>query len=275
VNFEDNIDSTGETKPNPSEKGKPKGKGNLKLYGIFLFGSMVVVFLTVWLSVSRLRQSQSVEDPTNEDVGLDSLSIDSAQGTENLVHDSTDVLIEGLTDQSYNGEILEQMAWMQGELTANQNQMNEIVNLLENQKNNTGQMEVLQQENEQKDKNLKYYQETLPESIAKKLTEYQEAVLAQSAKDEGSRGAQGRTADRRGATREGSGSSAETNAGVRQLAKIYESMRPENAAPILEKLEEYEIVNILSRMRQRAAGKILARLDPDLAARISHRIGAK
>jgi len=68
---------------------------------------------------------------------------------------------------------------------------------------------------------------------------------------------------------------AGNGAGIRKLAKIYESMRPEQAAPILTKLKDDEIINILFKMRQRNAAKVIANFDPGLAARITRKMSGK
>jgi flagellar motility protein MotE (MotC chaperone) len=61
---------------------------------------------------------------------------------------------------------------------------------------------------------------------------------------------------------------------IKQLAKVYGAMRPDEAARILETLDDDLCMNILSAMgddRQKA--KILAVLSPEKASRISKRIG--
>jgi flagellar motility protein MotE (MotC chaperone) len=61
---------------------------------------------------------------------------------------------------------------------------------------------------------------------------------------------------------------------IKQLAKVYGAMRPEEAARILETLDDELLINILSSMgddRQKA--KILSTLSRDKAARISKKIG--
>ena len=62
---------------------------------------------------------------------------------------------------------------------------------------------------------------------------------------------------------------------IKQLAKVYGAMRAEEAARILETLDDDLCMNILSEMgddRQKA--KILTALSPDKAARVSKKIGA-
>ena len=68
---------------------------------------------------------------------------------------------------------------------------------------------------------------------------------------------------------------AANGTGIRKLAKIYESMRPEQAAPVLRKLKDEDIINILFKMRQRNAAKIIANFDPGLAARITKKMSGK
>lgn len=54
-----------------------------------------------------------------------------------------------------------------------------------------------------------------------------------------------------------------------RLAKVYENMKPEMAAPILSSLDMEILLDIMTRMKEREAAKILARMDTNLAARIS------
>ncbi len=54
-----------------------------------------------------------------------------------------------------------------------------------------------------------------------------------------------------------------------RLAKMYESMKPAQAAPILSALEMDIILDIMARMKEREAARILANMDASLAARIS------
>lgn len=54
-----------------------------------------------------------------------------------------------------------------------------------------------------------------------------------------------------------------------RLAKMYENMKPAQAAPILSALEMDILLDIMTRMKEREAARILARMDAGLAARIS------
>jgi len=57
------------------------------------------------------------------------------------------------------------------------------------------------------------------------------------------------------------------------LASIYEEMRPEEAAPIMEKLDDDLVISILSQMDERQAGKILGAMEPTRATELSQKIG--
>jgi flagellar motility protein MotE (MotC chaperone) len=62
---------------------------------------------------------------------------------------------------------------------------------------------------------------------------------------------------------------------TKQLAKVYAAMRPEEAARILETLDDDLCVNILSSMNDdRQKAKILAALSGEKASKISRKIGA-
>jgi len=54
-----------------------------------------------------------------------------------------------------------------------------------------------------------------------------------------------------------------------QLARIYEATPPEQAGPLLERLDAKIAAMILMRMNERRAGKILGFIEPTKAAKIS------
>ncbi len=60
-----------------------------------------------------------------------------------------------------------------------------------------------------------------------------------------------------------------------KLAKMYEAMKPNQAAPIISALEMDIILDIMTRMKERQAAKILAKMDPGLAAQVSTRMSLK
>ena len=57
-----------------------------------------------------------------------------------------------------------------------------------------------------------------------------------------------------------------------RLAKLYESIKPEQASQILMQLNEQTIAEILFRMSDRQAGKIMGEIDPLMAADITTRL---
>lgn len=60
-----------------------------------------------------------------------------------------------------------------------------------------------------------------------------------------------------------------------KLAKMYEAMKPNQAAPIMSALDLEIILDIMSRMKERQAAKILANMDAGLAAQVSTRMSMK
>ena len=54
-----------------------------------------------------------------------------------------------------------------------------------------------------------------------------------------------------------------------RLAKMYENMKPAQAAPILSALDMEIVLDIMGRMKEREAARILAQMDAEFAARIS------
>ena len=69
--------------------------------------------------------------------------------------------------------------------------------------------------------------------------------------------------------------SEEKERSARKLAKMYEAMKPDKAAPILAALDLDVILEIMTRMNERAAAKIMAYRDARLAAQISMRMSIK
>jgi flagellar motility protein MotE (MotC chaperone) len=57
-----------------------------------------------------------------------------------------------------------------------------------------------------------------------------------------------------------------------KLAKMYEAMKPDKAAPILAALDLDIVIDIMGRMKERPAAKVLAHMDAGLAAQISTRM---
>jgi len=60
-----------------------------------------------------------------------------------------------------------------------------------------------------------------------------------------------------------------------KLAKMYEAMKPAQAAPIMQALDLEIILDIMSRMKERQAAKILSNMDAGLAAQVSTRMSLK
>lgn len=69
--------------------------------------------------------------------------------------------------------------------------------------------------------------------------------------------------------------SAAKEKSARKLAKMYEAMKPVKAAPILAALDMEIILEIMSRMEERPAAKILSYMDAGLAAQISMHMSIK
>ena len=59
---------------------------------------------------------------------------------------------------------------------------------------------------------------------------------------------------------------------VERLRDIYNAMRPEEAARVMERLENETVVRILTAMEPRQAGRVLGQLDPQRAAELSRLI---
>lgn len=68
---------------------------------------------------------------------------------------------------------------------------------------------------------------------------------------------------------------AEEDRKLLHLVKVYESMRPEQAAPLIDGLDDELVVQIFSRMREKQAAKILEYVDPARGVSISHQIAPR
>ncbi|MGQ9603166.1 MAG: MotE family protein [bacterium] len=64
-------------------------------------------------------------------------------------------------------------------------------------------------------------------------------------------------------------SSTEDEAHFKQIAKVYEQMKPASVAAIMSTMSDSEVTEILRRMKARDAAKILALIEPQRAARLS------
>jgi flagellar motility protein MotE (MotC chaperone) len=60
---------------------------------------------------------------------------------------------------------------------------------------------------------------------------------------------------------------------ISKLAKMYEGMKPREAAKIAAKLDVDLLVQIIPRMKERAAAKLLAAMETSKAVRITQRLG--
>ncbi|WP_408902184.1 MotE family protein, partial [Rhodovarius crocodyli] len=58
-------------------------------------------------------------------------------------------------------------------------------------------------------------------------------------------------------------------AGIRQLVRVYESMRPRDAATILDDLEMPVLLQVIDRMREAKAAPVLAAMRPDRARAVT------
>ena len=56
------------------------------------------------------------------------------------------------------------------------------------------------------------------------------------------------------------------------LVKVYEGMKPQEAASLLQRLQEDTAVRLLYRMREKKAGQILSFVKPEIAAKLSERL---
>lgn len=59
---------------------------------------------------------------------------------------------------------------------------------------------------------------------------------------------------------------------VKRLSKVFDKMKPAEAAKVIEQMDEMLVEKVLARLKARQAAKILGSVTPDLAARLSERM---
>jgi hypothetical protein len=65
----------------------------------------------------------------------------------------------------------------------------------------------------------------------------------------------------------------ETAPQLKRLARVYEGMRPKEAASVLEKLDRALAARVLSEIRERQTAKILGVMSPQAAAELTRMLG--
>jgi len=70
-------------------------------------------------------------------------------------------------------------------------------------------------------------------------------------------------------------SAAERDNRIKWLAQVYEKMRPEEVAPIIEKLDGELALEILSRMDQRQVGRVIEAMKTENAVKLAQKLGEK
>ena len=66
-----------------------------------------------------------------------------------------------------------------------------------------------------------------------------------------------------------------TKENVAALIKVYSSMKPEEAASLVEAIDEDLALKIVSGMKSKIAGQVLSKLDVQVAKRISEKLAGK
>lgn len=286
---EDNLDFEGMAEEAPEE---PEGKKQKKerkpmsplvRYLLLSSASMVIVFFTVYLAVSKMEEKRRAEAAIAQ-AEADSLAaladtlevveppIDSVEVAvvDSVQTDSLDALAAENLRRAERTRLIEQMAYFRDQLSQKQSQLRELSAVAEER---TGlQQEILELKSEIYDsqKELEFYKETLPERVADEVVSRQTAAATPPvsvAQGNAATQQRGGTASRTQTT------TAPAGAGIRKLAKMYETMKPQEAAPILAELKIDETIEIIKRMKPRNSAKVLAKMDRELAAKITSLIG--
>ena len=59
---------------------------------------------------------------------------------------------------------------------------------------------------------------------------------------------------------------------ITRLVKLYSGMKPEEAAPLLERMQEETTLKVFQRMKERQASRILAFMNPEKAVHLSEQL---
>lgn len=161
-----------------------------------------------------------------------------------------------LDDQGAQQKFIEQLALMRDRLSNQRMKVNQLERQVADKEVMAEVMEKLRDENYTLKERLDYMEKTLPNEVVRQLLSYEEERRAKAAKASAS-----------------GESSAGKGANARRMAKIYESMKPAEAARIFKKLSDDEVTSILQGMRPRNAAKVMAAMDVGFSARISKRMG--
>lgn len=233
--------------------------------------SFQVIFLATWFFIKKTRperfEQQASSSLTADSLAaMDSLAVtaDSAavQSDTSLTGEAVspaeqDQIVKSLSEWE-KMYLLDQLSRLRASVVEKDIQINELNKVVEERDALDQKVTHLSASNQEQQEKIQLLQETLPNTILQKLKQQQDAAIEsiRAAEEERQKNEAEKTAN-----------------GIRKLAKIYESMRPEDAAPILAKLDDQTIIQVLQSMRQRQAAKVLTNFDPELAARISAGIG--
>jgi|GEM_PF-2744026 len=260
------------------EKATGGGKSKNKKSGppvpliVILGASPVVVFLTMWLAFSKTNpplepvaaadSSAVIQAPT---VALTEAVEDTVPQrdpelppeVEQAVLDSARQQGYYLGDASGQQRFIEQLALMRDRLANEKIRVSDLESQVADKAAMALVLEELKSENATLKNRLDYMEQTLPSEVVRQLLSYQANRLASAEQPLSEAEIQ-----------------AAKVANARRLAKIYESMKPAEAARIFKRLSDEEVTLILQGMRQRNAAKIMAAMDTGHSARISKRMGS-
>ena len=62
---------------------------------------------------------------------------------------------------------------------------------------------------------------------------------------------------------------------AQKLAKMFDAMRPDSAAPVFSQLDRETALDILIRMKEKSAARLLAAIEPRLAAELSTKLSLR
>lgn len=257
-----------------SKKIRVNRKGRLIRYLAFFIGSFGAVFVTVWIALNRTGPEEPEVTEVLESAGADTTAVVAEASSDSTAQPATET---GMPESSASQDLLrsadlvDTMNDYHERLSLKNQQIQQFTNLIrENEKLNE-ELDRMKKTMEQRDQDLAYYTQSLPASVAREVIEYQSRLLEAERTAEAQPQRQG-TGPAAGQTQAAAG---DEGVGFRKLAKIYEAMKPREAAPILAKLDDDEVLEILMRMRQRNAASILSSMDSETAARLSKLMGER
>lgn len=272
-------------KNQPQAAGESGEKSSRLPFIIFLLLSPVIIFGTVYFSNKMVMEKKAAQFAADSLLAVRTLAADSLIMTQDSLPSAAEITVPDeqapdllrseemyeqfladtldarMADQKAQMAILQRFGEMNRIIRQQNQELSELKQMRAEREETQEQLSRLAEKSRTQEENIQSLEEDMPKRILDMLREYQEDRDARVAK----------VTEEKLMTEEELNAEHERRIG--KIAKIYEAMKSDKAALILARLTDEEIKNILLKMRQRNAAKILAEFEPALSARISRLMG--